>query len=78
MKDLIDLRNLTIYQIFEKALGETKAQEFFEMLNKAIEAGEEVDKLEKRIYSMLCEFSVTDIDIFELSNILLKQVSPRH
>jgi hypothetical protein len=78
MKDLNYLRNLTIYQIFKKALGEAKAQEFFEMFNKAIEEEKNGDELKKRIYSILCKFSVTDIEIFELTNILLKQVSPRH
>jgi hypothetical protein len=62
-------------------LGKEKAQEFFEMISEAIESGRSGDDLKKSIYSVLCKLSVTEIEIFEISNFLVqvitKQVSPR-
>ena len=80
MKDLNDLRNLTIYEIFENALGKEKAQKFFDMINEGIKEGKSGEDLKKYIYTILCKLSVTEIEIFEISEILLhlipRQVQP--
>ena len=77
MKDLNDLRNLTIYEIFKNLLGEEKAQEFFEMIIAGVKEGKSGEDLKKYIYSILCKLSITEIQIFELSDILLKHVNPK-
>jgi hypothetical protein len=76
MKDLNDLRDLTIYEIFVRALGKDKADEFFELLQQAIKEGKKGDDLKEFIYKLLCKLSVSDNDVYQLSYILQKQVSP--
>ena len=77
MKDLKDLGNLTIREIFENALGEDKAEEFFELLNQAINDGLRGDELKDYIYKILCKLSVTEINVFQVSS-MLPQVIQGH
>jgi hypothetical protein len=58
-------------------LGEEKAQEFFEMIIAGIKEGKSGEDLKKYIYTILCKLSITEIQIFELSDILLKHVNPK-
>jgi hypothetical protein len=79
MKDLKDLGKLTIYEIFENAMGKEKADQFFKEIGTGIK-GKKGAALKKYIYSVLCKLQVTNIEIFEISEILIhlipKQVQP--
>jgi hypothetical protein len=68
----LNLRNLTIYEIFVKALGPDKADEFFNLLQEAIKNGKKGDDLKDYIYKLLCKLSVSDDDVYQLTFILRK------
>jgi len=75
MKDLNDLRNSDNLRDFESVLGKKKRRNFFEMISEAIESGRSGDDLKKSIYSVLCKLSVTEIEIFEISNFLVQVIT---
>ena len=70
MEESKDLGKLTIYQIFESILGDTKAKELLESIQNGIKSGATEEELKELIYHALCEANVTDIRIFEICNVL--------
>jgi len=76
MENNNDLGSLSIREILEKTLGTDKANELLQLIQKGFDEGKRGEDLKKHIFDVLCQLSVDDIDIYYMSNMMLKMVNP--
>jgi len=76
MENNNDLGSLSIREILEKILGPDKANELLQQIQRGFDEGLRGEDLKKHIFDVLCQLSVDEIDIYYISNLMLKMVNP--
>lgn len=66
MENLKDLGSLTIKEILEISLGREETERLLGNIQQAVARGTKGEDLKKLIYQELCNFSVTDIEVYQL------------